>query len=241
MPCSLLLLLVLSLIICSSILYPFWRFVFVDLPGNAFVIVYMLASIYLYFPPLPALPSFKFAGPLTGSSFLFSFFRGICYFPLTIMSYSSTAVRFFTSPKPLGGAMESPKQPTLEPKITSSTNQGLTNGEVPAQSKPNGAVVAPDASSTEKKGLTFSNQDSLPKLPIPDLEDTCKRYIESLSALQTPREQDETKAAVQDFLKTDGPVLQDKLKNYASSKTSYIEQFCMLASFLRFQKSKARF
>lgn len=201
----------------------------------------MLATVYLSSPFLPTLPFFKSVGSLTGSpfaisSFLFSVFRGLCYLPLTIMSYSSTAVRFFTSPKPLGSTMESPKQPNLEPKITSSSNQGLTNGDMSTEDKPNGAVAAPDESSTEKKGLTFANQDSLPKLPIPELEDTCKRYMESLSALQTPREQEETRAAVQDFLKTDGPVLQEKLKNYASSKTSYIEQFCKLASFLRFQK-----
>lgn len=121
--------------------------------------------------------------------------------------------------------MESPKQPSLEPKITSTANQGLTNGDV-TELRSSDASPAPDASSKEKKGLTFANQDSLPKLPIPDLEDTCKRYLESLSALQTPREQEESKAAVYDFLKTDGPVLQEKLKNYASSKTSYIEQFC---------------
>lgn len=97
-----------------------------------------------------------------------------------------------------------------------------------AQPKTNGAAPALDISSKEKKGLTFANQDSLPKLPIPELEKTCSRYLEALSALQSPREQEETKAAVQDFLKTDGPVLQERLKNYASSKTSYIEQFCML-------------
>lgn len=77
-----------------------------------------------------------------------------------------------------------------------------------------------------KKGLTFANQDSLPKLPIPDLEDTCRRHLEALSALQTIREHEETKAAVHEFLKTEGPILQEKLKTYASSKTSYIEQFC---------------
>lgn len=74
--------------------------------------------------------------------------------------------------------------------------------------------------------MTFANQDSLPKLPVPDLENTCRRYLDSLAALQSPREQADSKAAVEDFLKTDGPVLQEKLKNYASSKTSYIEQFC---------------
>ena len=113
-----------------------------------------------------------------------------------------------------------------------------STGKTP-RSDPQGQTVVRPSVSTEppssdgvqlhkpkKQGLTFANQDSLPKLPIPDLEDTCRRHLEALVALQTPREHEETKAAVRDFLKTDGPILQEKLKNYASSKTSYIEQFC---------------
>ncbi|KAK1140789.1 carnitine O-acetyltransferase yat1 [Aspergillus melleus] len=120
------------------------------------------------------------------------------------------AVRHFTAPKPLGNAMTSPRsQPSLEPKIKPTSVDVMPNADLPPK----------------KQGLTFANQDSLPKLPVPDLESTCKKYLEALSALQTPREQEETRAAVQDFLKSDGPVLQEKLKNYASSKTSYIEQF----------------
>jgi Choline/Carnitine o-acyltransferase. len=45
------------------------------------------------------------------------------------------------------------------------------------------------------------------------------------SPLQSPREHEDTKAAVQEFLKNEGPELQEKLKKYAFSKTSYIEQF----------------
>ena len=82
------------------------------------------------------------------------------------------------------------------------------------------------SSSNHKKGVTFADQDSLPKLPIPDLESTCRKYLESLAPLQTVREHQETKAAVRHFLKSDGPELQERLKKYASSKTSYIEQFC---------------
>jgi carnitine O-acetyltransferase len=62
-----------------------------------------------------------------------------------------------------------------------------------------------------KQGVTFAGQDKLPKLPIPDLDSTLKKYLESLSALQTSREQDESKAACQDFLEGEGKDLQDKL------------------------------
>ncbi|KAF5663117.1 carnitine o-acetyltransferase [Fusarium heterosporum] len=74
-------------------------------------------------------------------------------------------------------------------------------------------------------GITFSAQDKLPKLPIPDLEASCKRYLEALEPLQTAREHAETQYAVNDFLQSDGPELQEKLKAYAQGKTSYIEQF----------------
>ncbi|EEB91501.1 hypothetical protein MPER_10129, partial [Moniliophthora perniciosa FA553] len=47
-------------------------------------------------------------------------------------------------------------------------------------------------------GKTFSFQDKLPKLPIPPLEDTCKRK----------------------FLENDGPIMQEKLFEYAKDKDS---------------------
>ncbi|CUS11540.1 unnamed protein product [Tuber aestivum] len=72
---------------------------------------------------------------------------------------------------------------------------------------------------------TYAYQDKLQKLPIPDLEKTCWNYLEAVKPLQAHREHGETKAAVQEFLKTDGPELQERLKKYASSKSSYIEQF----------------
>ncbi|KAJ5904075.1 mitochondrial carnitine O-acetyltransferase [Penicillium tannophilum] len=143
------------------------------------------------------------------------------------MSYSNVAVRFFTAPKPLGNAMD--------PDAKQSDLSGHT------VMRPNVSADQPESKAVEThkpkpQGLTFANQDSLPKLPIPDLEDTCRRHLEALVALQTPREHEETKAAVRDFLKTDGPVLQEKLKNYASSKTSFIEQF-WYDSYLNFDSS----
>ncbi|KAF2156146.1 acyltransferase ChoActase/COT/CPT [Myriangium duriaei CBS 260.36] len=76
-----------------------------------------------------------------------------------------------------------------------------------------------------KPGITFAAQDKLPKLPIPDLESSLKKYLVALDPLQTPREHAETEACIAEFLKSDGPELQEKLKKYAQGKTSYIEQF----------------
>ena len=75
-------------------------------------------------------------------------------------------------------------------------------------------------------GITFAAQDKLPKLPIPDLESTLKKYKEVLKPLQSKREQEETASVVQRFLLGEGPELQSRLRKYATGKTSYIEQFC---------------
>lgn len=65
---------------------------------------------------------------------------------------------------------------------------------------------------------TFASQSKLPKLPIPPLEDTCKRYLDALAGLQTAEEHEQTKEAVEDFLKGDGPRIQEKLKTWAEDK-----------------------
>ncbi|KAJ5491177.1 mitochondrial carnitine O-acetyltransferase [Penicillium diatomitis] len=135
------------------------------------------------------------------------------------MSYSNTAVRFFTAPRSLGNVMESN---TAAQPAASSPGQTVLRPSISTSHPSSEAVVNHQPM---RKGLTFANQDSLPKLPIPSLEDTCRKHLEALSALQTIREHEETKAAVNEFLKTEGPTLQEKLKTYASSKTSYIEQF----------------
>lgn len=74
-------------------------------------------------------------------------------------------------------------------------------------------------------GITFAQQDQLQKLPIPDLAQTCEKYLSVLKPLQNPREHQNTEAAVKNFLETSGPQLQEELIKYASTRSSYIEQF----------------
>lgn len=81
-------------------------------------------------------------------------------------------------------------------------------------------------------GVTFAQQDKLPKLPIPDLVSSCSKYLQALRPLQSAREHADTKHAVQEFLNHEGPDLQERLKKYAEGKTSYIEQFCEFATLL---------
>ncbi|KAI7887705.1 acyltransferase ChoActase/COT/CPT [Mucor mucedo] len=74
-------------------------------------------------------------------------------------------------------------------------------------------------------GATFRFQDKLPKLPIPELEITAAKYLSVLQPLQTPKEHEDTKVAVSEFLAKEGPELQKKLNTYATDKSSYIEEF----------------
>ncbi|KAG1059100.1 hypothetical protein G6F42_028432 [Rhizopus arrhizus] len=73
-------------------------------------------------------------------------------------------------------------------------------------------------------GQTFQYQNQLPKLPIPELEDTAKRYLAAVKPLQSAEEHEATIQSVQEFMKNEGPLLQEKLKTYATDKSSYIEE-----------------
>lgn len=66
--------------------------------------------------------------------------------------------------------------------------------------------------------MTFARQGELPGLPIPPLEDTCRRYLAALEGLQDPKEHEQTKRAVEDFLRGEGPRWQERLKAYAEDK-----------------------
>ncbi|KAK8179284.1 carnitine acetyl transferase-like protein [Phyllosticta citribraziliensis] len=92
-------------------------------------------------------------------------------------------------------------------------------------SKADSSPLAVAKNPNSKPGITFAAQDSLPTLPIPELESTCNKYLAALAPLQSHKEQRETRAGVREFLRNDGPELQEKLKKYAAGKSNYIEQF----------------
>ena len=142
------------------------------------------------------------------------------------MSSSIASVRTFTMPKSLNEslAVAEPNHPQHAKESGRSmegakrVTEGYSNDEKNPLSS-NGPK--------NKPGITFAAQDKLPKLPIPELEHSMTRYLEALKPLQSPRDHAETQQAVEEFLKSEGPELQEKLKKYATGKTSYIEQFCM--------------
>ena len=130
------------------------------------------------------------------------------------------SVRTFTMPSSLNESLASSQPPNSgtgrsSPNCSSKIDHSLAEKQSPAPHTPK-----------KRSGITFASQEKLPKLPIPELESTCRKYIEALKPLQSRREQAETATAVQEFLKSEGPELQERLKKYATGKTSYIEQFC---------------
>ncbi|CRG89758.1 carnitine O-acetyltransferase [Talaromyces islandicus] len=155
------------------------------------------------------------------------------------MSYSTLAVKILNMSSAGGGEAILPSKLQNYPAAAVAAATTTTEAPEMQTTEPVQKQNGTSPISTEQQqpqGVTFANQDSLPKLPIPELESTCRKYIESLAPLQTPREHEETRASVQDFLKSEGPELQEKLKKYASSKTSYIEQF-WYDSYLNFDNS----
>ncbi|KAK4936912.1 hypothetical protein LTR28_010001, partial [Elasticomyces elasticus] len=104
-------------------------------------------------------------------------------------------------------------------------SEAKAKDETQAFSKTEQNPLASHKPPPSKAGITFAAQDNLPKLPIPDLEGSCRKYIEALDPLQTAREHHDTEAAVNEFLRSEGQELQEKLKKYATGKSSYIEQF----------------
>ena len=137
------------------------------------------------------------------------------------------AVRTFTQPSSLDGtlASQTPDMSTSEinGSIRSDASARDSQASFPSEAR---NPLAHHTNPTSGPGITFAHQEKLPKLPIPSLESSCQKYLAALKPLQSPREHNDTVLAIQDFLRSDGPVLQEKLKKYASGRANYIEQFC---------------
>lgn len=103
------------------------------------------------------------------------------------------------------------------------------------------AMVPSDAtltkSSSTPNGEKSKTETNLPKLPLPKLEDTCKRYLRALEALQDEEEHERTKAVVKEFLESgEGAKWHKKLEEYNEGVDSYIEEF-WYESYLSFADS----
>ena len=99
----------------------------------------------------------------------------------------------------------------------------------------NGAVPPPPPRPglpPHQTSRTYFSQATLPRLPIPTLEETLERFQKAVYAIQTPEEREQTKADVEEFIASgDGPKLQSMLIAYDEEGErngtlgSYIEEF----------------
>lgn len=73
---------------------------------------------------------------------------------------------------------------------------------------------------------TLHFQASLPRLPIPKLEDTCNRYLNAQKPLLNDKELQHTSSCITKFLANEGQSLQKQLlqKNAENPHTSYISE-----------------
>ncbi len=76
---------------------------------------------------------------------------------------------------------------------------------------------------------TFGNEDLLPRVPLPPLEESCERFLEWCAPLLTADELTETEAAVASFLRPDGPGrrLHEALEQYNAGEDvhSWLDTF----------------
>ncbi|GKY99897.1 hypothetical protein MPSEU_000943300 [Mayamaea pseudoterrestris] len=86
-------------------------------------------------------------------------------------------------------------------------------------------------STQSNTSVTFAAQQNLPRLPIPDLEVTMRKFPAVLAGIQDEEQQAETKRVALEFLQGPGPILQQALIDYerqgfeSGDLGSYVEEF----------------
>ncbi|XP_048776623.1 carnitine O-acetyltransferase-like isoform X2 [Ostrea edulis] len=85
-------------------------------------------------------------------------------------------------------------------------------------------------------GRMFSVQDSLPKLPVPPLEQTVQKYLRTVQPLLSDEEYANTLKIVKDFEKDPGPKLQNLLEKRAQRETNWLSDWWMNTAYLDFRQ-----
>ena len=75
----------------------------------------------------------------------------------------------------------------------------------------------------------------LPKLPVPDLGQTLRKYLISVRPLLTPTEYSETVRVTNDFLKNEGPHLQSRLLSRAAVRDNWLSEWWLHVAYLSYR------
>ncbi|XP_074534501.1 carnitine O-palmitoyltransferase 1, liver isoform isoform X1 [Halichoeres trimaculatus] len=76
-----------------------------------------------------------------------------------------------------------------------------------------------------RKPMLYSFQNSLPRLPVPAVKDTCRRYLESVRPLMEDEQYERMKGLAKDFEKNLGPRLQWYLKLKSWWASNYVSDW----------------
>lgn len=76
-----------------------------------------------------------------------------------------------------------------------------------------------------RKPMLYSFQNSLPRLPVPAVKDTCQRYLESVRPLMDDEQHERMTALAKDFEKNLGPRLQWYLKLKSWWASNYVSDW----------------
>ncbi|KAM7396472.1 hypothetical protein PAMP_019508 [Pampus punctatissimus] len=76
-----------------------------------------------------------------------------------------------------------------------------------------------------RKPMLYSFQNSLPRLPVPSITDTCSRYLESVRPLMDDEQYEQMKELTKDFEKNLGPRLQWYLKLKSWWTSNYVSDW----------------
>ncbi|KAM5302946.1 peroxisomal carnitine O-octanoyltransferase isoform 1-T4 [Glossophaga mutica] len=79
---------------------------------------------------------------------------------------------------------------------------------------------------------TFQYQDSLPSLPVPSLEESLKKYLESVKPFANEEEYKKTEEIVQKFQNGIGEKLHQKLIERAKQKRNWLEEWWLNVAYL---------
>ncbi|XP_036962359.1 carnitine O-palmitoyltransferase 1, liver isoform isoform X1 [Acanthopagrus latus] len=76
-----------------------------------------------------------------------------------------------------------------------------------------------------RKPMLYSFQNSLPRLPVPSVKDTCRRYLESVRPLMDDEQYERMKGLAKDFEKNLGPRVQWYLKLKSWWASNYVSDW----------------
>ncbi|KAG7094019.1 hypothetical protein E1B28_007643 [Marasmius oreades] len=97
----------------------------------------------------------------------------------------------------------------------------------------NWKAAAPAAS-----GVTYAHQESLPKLPVPELQNTLRTLKETLKPIAwDEQEWKEVERKVDQFSVSQGPILQERLEDWAEDKDHWLERWWDDGGYLGYRDS----